>query len=130
MIQRIQTVYLFFAFCLMAILAFIPFSSISAFSDGFFIGFTSIIAIMAIVAIFLYKNRKMQIRLCYGMLVAFVFIYIFYFIFKWQNFSFTELFGHVRYTFIFPLISIILVYLAIRGIKKDEKLVRSLDRLR
>jgi len=130
MIQRIQTVYLFFAFCLMAILAFIPFSSLNAFSDGFFIGFTSVIAIIAIVTIFLYKNRKMQIKLCYGMLVAFVFIYIFYFIFNRQNFSFTELLGHVRYTFVFPFISIILVYLAIRGIKKDEKLVRSLDRLR
>ena len=130
MIQRIQTVYLFFVFCLTAILAVIPFSSLDAFSDGFFIGFSSVIALMAIVTIFLYKNRKMQIRLCYGMLVAFVLFYIFYFIFNRQSFPLTELFGHLRYTFVFPFISIILVYLAIRGIRKDEKLVRSLDRLR
>ena len=130
MIQRIQTVYLFFVFCLMAILAFIPFSSLNAFGNGFFIGYASVIALIAIVTIFLYKNRKMQIRLCYGMLVAVVLFYIFYYIFDRQNFSFTELFKHVQYTFVFPFISFILVYLAIRRIKKDEKLVRSLDRLR
>ena len=130
MIQRIQTVYLFFVFCLMAILAFIPASSLNAFSNGFFIGFSSVIALVAIITVFLYKNRRMQIRLCYGMLIALVFFYIFYFIFNRQNLSFTELFKQVQYTFVFPFISIIFVYLALRGIKKDEKLVRSLDRLR
>jgi len=130
MIQRIQTVYLLFVFCLMAMLVFIPFSSLNSFADGFFIGYTAVTAIIAVVTIFLYKNRSMQIKLCYGMLALLVLIYIFYFIFNRQNFSFTELFGHVRYTFVFPFISIIFVYLAIRGIRKDEKLVRSLDRLR
>jgi len=130
MIQRIQTVYLFFAFCLMAILAFIPVSSLNAFSNGFFIGFSSVIALVAIITVFLYKNRRTQIGLCYGMLIALVLFYIFYFIFNRQNLSFTELFKQVQYTFVFPFISIIFVYLALRGIKKDEKLVRSLDRLR
>ena len=130
MIQRIQTVYLFFVFCLTAILVFIPFSTLNSFSEGFFMGFNAVIAVAAIVSIFLYKNRRMQLRLCYAMLTGFVAIYLIYFIFNMQNFSLAELFGHVRYTFVFPFISIILVYLAIRGIKKDEKLVRSLDRLR
>jgi hypothetical protein len=35
-----------------------------------------------------------------------------------------------RYTIFFPLIAMLFTYLAIRGIKKDEKLVRSTDRLR
>jgi len=130
MIQRIQTVYLFFVFCLTAILVFIPFSTLNSFSEGFSMGFNAVIAVAAIVSIFLYKNRRMQLRLCYAMLTGFVAIYLIYFIFNMQNFSLAELFGHVRYTFVFPFISIILVYLAIRGIKKDEKLVRSLDRLR
>lgn len=130
MIQRIQTVYLLFVFCLMAIFAFIPFSSFDSFSKGFYMGFAFVIAVMAAITIFLYKNRRMQIRLCYGMLFALVLIYIFYLVFNRQNFSFTELFGHVRYTFVFPFVSIIFVYLAMRGIKKDEKLIRSLDRLR
>jgi len=131
MIQRIQTVYLFFVFCLMAMLVFVPFSSLNSSADGFCRGCTAAAAVGAIVTIFLYKNRKVQIRLCYGMLVSFIFIYVFYyFIFIKQNFLLAELLGHIRYTSIFPLISIILVYLAIRGIKKDDKLVRSLDRLR
>ena len=37
---------------------------------------------------------------------------------------------NVRITGIFPVISIILNALAIHGIRKDEALVRSLDRLR
>jgi len=130
MIQRIQTVYLLFAFCLAAILVFIPFSTLNSFTEEFFRGFNAAIAVAAIVTIFFYKNRRMQLRLCYAMLAGFVAIYLTYFIFNMQNFSLAELFGHVRYIFIFPFISIILVYLAIRGIKKDEKLVRSLDRLR
>jgi len=130
MIQRIQTVYLFFVFCLMAILAYLPFSSLNSFADDFCRGYAAVAAVAVAVIIFLYKNRSMQIRLCYGMLIALVAIYVFYFIFNMKNFSLSELFGYLRFTFVFPFISIILVYLAIRGIKKDEKLVRSLDRLR
>jgi len=40
--------------------------------------------------------------------------------------------GHASYSliFVFPIISSILTYLAIRKIAKDEALVRSMDRLR
>lgn len=37
---------------------------------------------------------------------------------------------HIRFTALFPVVSIILNALAISGIRKDEALVRSLDRLR
>jgi len=129
MIQRIQTVYLLLTFCLMAAIVFIPFS-ISSFTTGFYEGFFTIIAIAVIITVFLYKKRKLQIRICYALLFAQVFAYLFFFIFDRTPLSLTELFQHTRFTFVFPFIACILVYLAIRGIKKDEKLVRSLDRLR
>ena len=130
MIQRIQTVYLFFVFCLMVILAFIPFSLSSSFLMGFNTGYFTAIAISTIITIFLYKKRIWQIKICYAVLLLLVLIYAFNFIFDRQLLPLSEFFRHTRLTFVFPFIACILVYLAIRGIKKDEKLIRSLDRLR
>jgi len=124
MIQRIQTVYLFFVFCLMATLVFLPFSYSWMVAAG-----AGIVAILALIAISLYKNRKLQIKICYLILLLLLLIYALYFIFD-RRLPFPEVFRLTRYTFVFPFISGVLVYLAIRGIKKDEKLVRSLDRLR
>ena len=126
MIQRIQTVYLFFVFCLMVALVFIPFYLSSPFMTGFNTGYFAVIALSMIIAIFLYKKRNIQIGICYAMLLALVLAYIIYFIVNFKSLSLPEL----PYTFIFPFIAIIFLYLAIRGIKKDEKLIRSLDRLR
>ena len=125
MIQRIQTVYLFIAFCLMVALAFIPFSSSLMVPAG-----AGIIALLTLVTIFLYKKRSMQIKNCYLILLLLILIYLLDFIFERQYLPFADFFENSRYTYIFPFIACILVYLAIRRIKKDEKLVRSLDRLR
>ena len=125
MIQRIQTVYLFIAFCLMATLVFVPFSSHLIIIIG-----SGIAAFLSIINIFLYKKRSLQRKICYIILLLSVLIYLFDFIFERQYLPFAELFWSNRFTFIFPFIAIIFIYLAIRGIKKDEKLIRSLDRLR
>jgi len=131
MIQRIQTVYLLFAFCLMAVLVFIPFSATaSSFMISFYTGYFAIAAFLALVTVFLFKKRRKQIKMAYALLLVQVFAYLFFFIFDRQNRSFTELFQQVSYTFIFPFVAFIFIYLAVRGIRKDEKLVRSLDRLR
>ena len=125
MIQRIQTVYLLFAFCLMAALVFIPFSSLLMIMID-----AGIIAVLAAIAIFLYKKRNLQIKISYVMLLLLVLMYALFFIFDQQSLPFTKIFQNVRFTFIFPLIAAVFIYLAMRGIRKDEKLVRSLDRLR
>jgi len=131
MIQRIQTVYLLFVFCLTVTILFVPFSSTTiAFNAGFYKGYFSVVALLTIFTVFLYKNRKLQIKLCYAILLSLILIYAFYFIFDRQNLPFADFFRYVRFTFIFPFIAAVFSYLAIRGIKKDEKLVRSLDRLR
>jgi len=125
MIQRIQSIYFFFVFCLMAILAFVPFSS--SWPVSLVAGIT---AVLAVIAVFLYKNRNLQIKTGYLLLLLLVLVYAFYFIFDRQHLPFPEFFRNIRFTFVFPFVAFILVYLAIRGVKKDEKLVRSLDRLR
>lgn len=125
MIQRIQSVYLFFVFCLMAMLAFIPFSSSWMVTIE-----AGIIAVFSVITIFLYKNRSLQIKMSYLLLLLLILVYALYFIFNWKPQPIAEFFRQIGYSFVFPLIAIVLVYLAIRGIRKDEKLIRSLDRLR
>jgi len=125
MIQRIQSVYLLIVFCLMAILIYIPFSSSLA------VSFTAgLIALLSLFTIFLFKKRKLQVKISYLIMLLLALIYVLYFIFDQKAIQITDFFRHTRYTFVFPLISFILIYLAILRIQKDEKLVRSLDRLR
>ena len=128
MIQRIQTVYLLFVFCLMAALMIFHMEMLKGFDLGYF----GVCAVVALVTIFLYKKRNMQVRFCSIMLAAQgLFYVIFFFVFYWKyHLPLSEFSKHVGITFVFPMIAIILLSLTIRGIKKDEKLVRSLDRLR
>ncbi|GHT15187.1 membrane protein [Bacteroidia bacterium] len=119
MIQRIQTVYFLLVICLMAVLWFIP---VTVLHKPELIG----IAILALTAIFLFKNRKRQILLGYIILLALLLDYVAFFVWKFDPAVFAS--GIV--TFLIPFVAGVFDFLAIRGIRKDEKLVRSLDRLR
>lgn len=80
--------------------------------------------------IFNYKNRKKQMRFatinlfCIIIYIVALAVFIFYAKNKLESdISF-------NYPVIFSVIALIFNYLGMRGIAKDEKLVRSLDRLR
>ena len=100
------------------------------FLNIFLASIISLCALVAIVAIFLFKNRKLQMKICWlGVLIATSSIAI----------AFTEymsalpkdgLSKNISYGFIFPILIIILYILAWRGINNDEKLVKSMNRLR
>lgn len=82
--------------------------------------------------IFLFKYRALQMRVCTFCMILLVGWYAAYAFFAWYfldafqaNVSFK-----VSVWASLPFVSLILLYLAFRGIFKDEKLVRSLDRLR
>ena len=100
---------------------------------------TILMTVAPLVTIFLYKKRELQVRLCrLNMLVNIIFIglvFIYYesdvmsVIFAVENDIYTL---DVAY-FIgmaFPLVNLVLEILAIRGIKKDIELLKSVDRLR
>jgi len=125
MIQRIQSVYLFFVFCLTATVVFFPFSSswVASFGAG-------IVAALSLIVIFLYKHRVLQIKIGYLILLLLLLLYVPYIVFDHPCSLAAECLGHIRFTFMFPVIAGVLTLLAIRGIKKDEQLIRSLDRLR
>jgi len=88
------------------------------------------VAILSFITLFLYKFRRLQLRasvfnllLLLGEVVMIAF-YLFYVVTKYE----LSIVFSIKITF--PLVSAILMYLAFRGILKDELLVRSYERLR
>jgi hypothetical protein len=80
---------------------------------------------MIIVDIFLFKNRKLQLRLAILALIISIADIVYYFS-KIKAFANGELSLASLFYFVVPII----LFLAARGIWRDQKLIRSLDRLR
>jgi len=82
---------------------------------------------IAAIDIFLYKNRKLQGRLAIlGILLSILSI----FLYLKEIHRFVEQQGSHTITAIFVFAIPVLFFLAARGIYKDQKLIKSLDRLR
>jgi len=83
-------------------------------------------SLLSLVAIFLYKKRIIQARLCLLGIVLLVAWYIGLSVLP------TQAGGnlHLEWPSVLPAISIIFLFLARKGIIADEKLVRSMDRIR
>lgn len=91
-------------------------------------------ALVPLVNIFLYKRRMLQVRLCF---VEFVLLaglqgFVVWFLLFAKD-KLADL-GEVSVVYavpaIFPLVCIVFVWLALRGIMKDEALIRSMNRIR
>ena len=81
--------------------------------------------IIAIISIFMYSNRKTQMRLAIVALVTSILALAYLFI---RTNDFTG--GTFSLTAVFVFLPPVFLFLAIRGISRDQKLVRSMDRLR
>ncbi len=156
MIQRIQSLYLLLTVILMGILCFIPLASFLSGGEvyklfawgiratgphptvvvpsvymGILLGLSILVPL---VTIFLYKRRLIQIRLCIVEMVLLVGmeLYVVFYLYKvWKTIS-VQASHQLVFSVVdlFPLISLVLVYLAFRAIARDEALVRSMDRIR
>lgn len=91
---------------------------------------SSVVPIIALITIFSFKNRVKQIRLSVINMIFMISFYIFMILYVWPACERLHSDWHLRIVAVFPLIIIILNYLAIGAISKDEKLVKSLNRLR
>lgn len=96
-----------------------------------------VVFLLTIMTIFLFHFRMRQLRITiFSTILLFGYIILlsllttkFYFELRpEEEFCFDNI--GIRAAAIFPVVSIILNFLAIHGIRKDEQLVRSLDRLR
>jgi uncharacterized membrane protein YwzB len=86
---------------------------------------------LSIGTIFLFKNRSLQIRLCLlGMVMAIGILVLEAFIASNEKTLADYSDGSWGPGIVIPLLIVVALFLAIRGIRKDQKLVKSLDRLR
>jgi hypothetical protein len=94
----------------------------------------AILFVLTVFIVFLYKNRPLQLKLTQlNILLHILLIGALYFFIEGNiKLSYTN--AHISVTYLiagyFPPLSLLLLILASRGIKKDEDLVRSSDRLR
>ena len=88
------------------------------------------ILFLATFCIFNYKDRKKQMRFATINLFSIIVYIIALVVFIVYAKNKLDAQVSVFYPVVFPVIALIFNYLAMRGIAKDEKLVRSLDRLR
>ncbi|MBS1919487.1 MAG: DUF4293 domain-containing protein [Bacteroidetes bacterium] len=85
---------------------------------------TGLSILLSLIAIFIFKNRKLQFRLCLGGILLSALIILLYFV-EIKNLS-----GSVSLYAVFAFLILMGYFMASIGIRKDEKLVKSLDRLR
>jgi len=147
MIQRIQTLYLLISAILVAFLFALPFAEIVKDGSIYLFNFKGILldgtlkengmAISVLIGIILalhgfailsYKNRIRQIRVIVFSILLMLGLFGMFFFFTYYTFSGAQI--SFKLSLVFPLVAIILDYLAIRSIGKDEALIRSIDRIR
>lgn len=155
MIQRIQTLYLLLVTILTGLMLLLPAGTflggteemrLTAFgfidtADGTPVlhayGLTATViaaALLPLVAIFLYKKRLLQFRLCVVEMVLLAGVLLFEVYYVWggarslADFSVSA--WKLSAAAFFPPVSIVFDYLALRGIRKDILLLKSLDRIR
>jgi len=91
-----------------------------------------IVALITLMSIMLYRHRMRQLRLTIFSTILLV-GYVAYYAFLTWKYTLAvnpDTTYHLRIAAVLPVVSIILNCLAIHGIRRDEALVRSLDRLR
>ena len=147
MIQRIQSIYLLLAAILMAVSILCPLLDVvytdqftSLYARGLFVDnnlikptwgilFINVLSIVIIlISIFTFKNRKRQINLVKIAIFCSILLYITIGVYIYLLAQFAI--DNYHFTIICPVIAIILEFMAISKIIKDEKLVKSLNRIR
>ncbi len=145
MIQRIQSVYLLIADLSIAGIFFLPLARAPKSEHPFMadsvytvtdhtalVTFLCFIGVLILISLFLYNNRSLQAKIAYVSLTLSILApavaVLLYYSYASQSIQFDTLSAGLGIFLFIPVI--IFLILAIRNIKKDERLVRSMDRLR
>ena len=138
MLQRLQSVWLLLATAFNALTFRLPFYSgdwtkdvspatidLNAATTPWLTIITAVTGLLALATIFLFGNRKLQLKLCYlGTFLTIVLLGIYLV----EIASFKT--GTIALWALFYFAILGCFILAARGVNKDEKLVKSMDRLR
>jgi magnesium-transporting ATPase (P-type) len=142
MIQRIQSVWLLLAaaaaFLTLKLyfytgnviqpgMAIKQFTALTAQSNTLLLISSVATGLLALISIFLFKDRKLQIKL---VVVALVLSLLNILLFYMQTKKFVPGEGNYGISALVALAIPLLLFFALRGIMRDQKLVKSLDRLR
>lgn len=154
MLQRIQSLYLLVAFALLVAVNFFPLAWIKVGDDlltlsslGVEVGsgaeyagteiFAWLLPVISVVAIAFtvlafvgYKNRISQMKRCVYAILSIIAYYVAFGAAIWDLQQVAGEFPNPALAGEFPLIALIFIFLAGRAIKRDEDLVRSVDRIR
>ncbi len=153
MIQRVQSLYLFFAVIGMALMLIFPIANLIGAGDlsyeYLFYGIVTsedsseviistiplacllfAIPLMSLITIFLFRNRVLQLRLCVFNIIWMIGALILTWYYTYEAGRSLDVEALFSFPAIMPLVSAILSYLAFRGIRRDELLIRSVDRIR
>lgn len=141
MLQRMQSVWLLLAaICAVLTMKFsfysgnievpgqpVSFQYLTASFNIWILILTVVITCISAIDIFLYKNRKLQGRLA---ILGFLLSILNIFLYLKQIHRFVDQQGSHTISSVFVFVIPIFFFLAWRGIYRDQKLVKSLDRLR
>lgn len=145
-IQRIQTLYLLVALVMMAAFAFLTSFSFDVAGNEYVVGtlatgvdgktsinllmlcLNGLVVVLTAIAIFSYKNLKLQKRLCSISIILLIALLISIGVMilgatDEQNLS-------IDISNVLPVVSLFLLFLAYRGISRDERILSDSDRLR
>lgn len=140
MLQRIQTVFLILSIIISILLLYLPVYQIQGgipeaptlykiSSNSFLNILNGGIGVLTFLAIFLFRKRNVQLRLCNVLLLLCCGLVGLLF-FVADTFTGNNQEIHYLYGSYLPIIQIVFIFLATLFIRRDEALVRSADRLR
>ena len=136
MIQRIQTIWLLFAAaCAFLTLRFpfyfigpnpdLPSDQFNATTNMILLVLTAILGTLCLFTIFVFKQRNLQLWLTIlALLISGLNIFLYF------NYKKSYTGGGLALTSVFAFLIPVFLILAARGISKDKKLIKSMDRLR
>ena len=139
MIQRIQTLYMTLSAIATGALPFVfelwtlksdnQSTAVFLTSSAIYLSLFGLVTLLAIISIFSFKKRQNQFVLN-RLTMIFNFILLGFFVYRSLNLSGETMVSEKGIGMFLPAISIVLLVLANKAIKKDEDLVKSVDRLR
>lgn len=150
MIQRKQTLFLLQIAFLSICLLFIPLQYITAphaahvsliplndgpasSTTGHFtaLGLNAIGMLLAVITIFLFKNRSLQVKLCYALMAIYIILAFMLAFCPFIQINGTAQSASVNiFGYIVCAVNVLSAYLAQRFVKKDIQLIKSADRIR
>ena len=143
MIQRIQSIFLLLACILLSLVFVFPFFKGNQSTSGFFsdsqytiqdhpalLGVTVGAAVIALIAIFMYKNRSLQQKLVYLAILLCIALLIVVFVLGFGDTPDLMNQASIFVGSFLPLLAVVFLGISLRGIRKDDRIVKSMDRLR